>query len=351
MRGLGFVAWLLVACGSSAAEVPVPSPEVDAGSTAPPDVPPAPIPDAAAAACTLQGTVDLAAEADAPLGLQVDAAHVFFVTAVLEGDKTIQRVPRQGGAATALLTTQDELGAIARWDDQLFAAQVGSRGRIVRVAVDGSGTETLTMTAAGETLDAFGIAVDADAVFYVTHGGAAVGGIGNSVYRLPKSGGAPTLLARIELSSDQTLKGAVVDATHVYWLGSGLVLRADKGAAGSVQRFAEEADGISAFAQNRDSIVYLGPSGPVRVDKASMDRFPLTEHAQARYAVFADESRVVYATSDDGVYEVPLAGGAPTLLQRDGVRSCGSVIVDAGQLLWANTASRSSGGAVRTRCL
>ncbi len=207
--------------------------------------------------------VVLAAGEPVPLGIAVDASNVYWTNAgsyspctgedcapLYNGDGSVRRAPRLGGAAATLASGQQLPTDVVVSGGRLYfiAAMAGA---VMVIALDGTPPEKFaSLYVAGAGLlsgaDPHGLAIDSSYLYWATLGGifrapvvhgsaaaivwtdwmapAAFAVDSDSFYfvteagvlaSMPKSAGAPTPLAAEE--ADAT--GLVADATYVYWIG------------------------------------------------------------------------------------------------------------------------------------
>jgi hypothetical protein len=153
---------------------------------------------------------------ESPGGIVVDANDVYWTTGV-NGDVT--KVPVGGGAATMLATGPTAGMAIAV--DSQFVYWFGGSGTLWKVALAGGSPVTVASGVGGLYLD-----VDASSAYFIG------GSIAHSmVQKVALGGGTPTTLAPAGIYP----WGLAVDADNVYWTTQG-----DQLTAGTVLRVARE---------------------------------------------------------------------------------------------------------------
>jgi hypothetical protein len=160
----------------------------------------------------------LAAGLDAPRGVALDEARVYFTTSNPHGQ--VLSVKKTGGALQQLATEQlNPLGVAV--DRQYVYWQTGTQGpRHGTIARARLGTGALPELLATEEDGQFGIALDERSVYWTNYDS-------GTVRSVPKAGGEPKTLA----SGQQHPRGIAVDASRVYWTnfaGPGQVMSAPK---------------------------------------------------------------------------------------------------------------------------
>jgi hypothetical protein len=125
----------------------------------------------------------------------IDATHVYWGD---PDDRTIRKLPLDGGSSAVLTSAPDVVTALAiAGTDVYFAA-----GYVLMKAPLDGGSPTTLGTAAGAPVVA--VAVDDTNVYFTSY---------DTVWKIPRTGGTPTLLA----SHQGTPNRIAVDTTSVYW--------------------------------------------------------------------------------------------------------------------------------------
>jgi hypothetical protein len=275
-----------------------------------------------------------------------------------EGKHLVRRSSKSApGSAETIYTSTDEVASVAAVAGRLVLVSRGARGQVFSLDVDGGARTRLGTAPSGIELDSFSAAADDTHAFAIGHH---IDSLSEVAFRVPLNGGAMTELGRIKLPFDQTIKGAVVDATHVYWaISSGKVFRASKVGPAAVETVVDDADGLSAFSLAPDHIVYLSGAEHgyvVKVPKAGGARSILAQHTGARFAVAAGNGWAIYATANNELRRVGFEDKRDTLITATRVLSCGSILAqvgseDRGEIYFANTATARVGGSVRAACV
>ncbi len=225
----------------------------------------------------------------------VDATSVYWVQWGAVPDLgSIMRVPRGGGAPSAVIAPRRDASAPERDSD---------------------------------------IAVDATSVYWTTRVG---------VMKAPKAGGAPVTV----LQSDSTDKRIAVDSSFVYALTAGTIVKVPLGG-GPVAQLAVGGVQVSGIALDA-SRIYWGRRGTSWADlwHPSVVAVPLagaTPTALASWStdpvadIAVDGASVYFSTYDasgiGGVFKVALSGGEPTAVAT-GQKHPRSLVVDATSLYW-----------------
>jgi hypothetical protein len=145
-----------------------------------------------------------------PLSLAVDADSVYWTNGV-DGAE-VGRVPKTGGAAVGLFAINAVAGSLAIDGSDVYVwigeGSSYSSGQMRRGSKSGGPMKAVTPL---ESTWRAKITLDATNVYWCGSG------IGNLLKKAPKEGGAPVALA----SGDYECENVVVDDTHVYWTDGG----------------------------------------------------------------------------------------------------------------------------------
>jgi hypothetical protein len=274
--------------------------------------------------------VTLASGQVCPWGMAIDATSVYWTTC---GDPTggsVLKVPKVGGTITTL-ATGDRLSGIAVDATNVYwiaGSSDASTGAVMKVPVNGGTPTTLTSRPGPPSH----IAVDDTNVYWTEQ-------MGGSVMKVPLGGGAPTVVA------NSTFPWAItVDATSVYWLGTG-VMKAPKAGGPAITLTASMGPilpnaGIAVDAMN----VYWAsgpPAGSAGVSKVPLDGGTTTVMAVPMSMpgpIAVDGTSIYFADGSGTVLKVPLAGGAVTTLAT-GQTNPDAIAVDATSVYWVDNGS------------
>jgi hypothetical protein len=196
----------------------------------------------------------------------LDATHAYFAGGIRG---TIAKLSKEGGSPVTIVTGEKDPTSIAVDPTGVYWANWSSYdngpvadGSIVRSALDGSNVERL----AEELLYARGLALDADNVYFVSASE-------ETLYRLPKIGGAPVAIA-----TDLYDPGPpVVDESGVYVRTRGrpedpnapdTIVRADRDGGGA-EVVVSERFGIGALGIHEGFVYYTRSGGFVSCDRPS----------------------------------------------------------------------------------
>ncbi len=229
----------------------------------------------------------LAPSQSTPEDLAVEADGVYFTnrgtSAASYSDGSVNRVPLDGGAVTALATGQARAKGIALDASSVyFVLNDTVNGMVAKVPRAGGSVTTLVWPLA----DPGYVAVDGSSAYFSVGINASTG----SIQRVPLGGGSPSPVAL----GQGWPRAIVVDATNAYWVNS----------AGSV-RFVAKTGGVpTTFTTGQN------PS---------------------RLAI--DAASIYWANFDGEIVTAPIAGGATTVLGRvpGGGRA---VAVDGADVYW-----------------
>lgn len=272
-------------------------------------------------ACT-----DIAGVQDGPVSLALDATDVYWTNAGAAPDQgTVVRSSKSCGTPVTLATGQSSPGGIAVDDAYVYWTLSGAvmrvpkaggtptkfaHGGVNALAIDASGiylagTFGIERTAQGaptttivppDTYIAgqnvlsclFHIALDADSIWWVTCSG--------GVYRVAKSGGAPSLLA-----GGQFAANIAVDADAAYWAPSNPsteVVRFDKTT--SQTSAVTKSVHVGALVAVDSSYVYYTSDNEVwRAAKGTTNGETVSTAAQTVKFITADESGVYYVRGNN----------------------------------------------------
>ncbi len=214
-----------------------------------------------------------------PGDIAVDATSVYWIVGMNSYERAVMKLPLAGGTGTPLLSGQRSLGSsIAVDGTSAYFTDIGEggnvgQGSVLKVAKDGGPPTTL----AAAQWYPYAIALDADNLYW-TNRGDGTNPMGGSVMKVSLRGGTPVTLA-----SGQTYPSAIaVDADNVYWL-----------------------NGV-AYAGTSADIMKMPLQGGTPVTLASGHDTPVG---------IAVDSRNLYWTTPgaNSVMQLPLAGGTPTI--------------------------------------
>ncbi len=163
------------------------------------------------------GSVEIiAAGLNLPMGLSVDDSGVYWVT---HYDDDLYRADLEGGPMEVMATVAGIGGAFSmvRTDEHHVYFQ-GSCPDVYRFSKSDA---TLELVASNPQGCVGGFAIDDDAIFYVHLEGDA-----GAIRRVPKDGGAPTVLSEAQVALAGGYSGAApgitVDDAYVYWMSGSL---------------------------------------------------------------------------------------------------------------------------------
>lgn len=229
--------------------------------------------------------VTLAPGEDAPRGIAIDDANVYFARSQF-GE--IARVPKAGGAITVLATHQDFPEGIALRDGTLFWTTSGTSFSGALTSLVPGGAPRALATQLGNPA---GLFVDGTHVYWVDEESRGPGP--GEVLRIPRAGGAPEVLA----SGQHSPFAIVVRDGRVYWSSNDAVTALDIGGAPTVlaakQFFAR---GIAVD----DAFVYWTNAGAGTVNKMPLRGGAITAIATGEASpmgVAIDDSCVYWTSS------------------------------------------------------
>jgi sugar lactone lactonase YvrE len=252
------------------------------------------------------GAVNVLGEGVSPLSVVVDDTNVYWTTLGSLDDAgapiqsgQILRTPRAGGATTVLLSGASATTALAIDAQNLYwGSQQGGANSIVAMPLKGGTPTTLAIAPTGMNIDA--IAVDANAVYWVTHMYSADNVPSGTVSKQLLATGVASTLAATQLPA-----AMAVGPGGVYWTDSAKVLMV----------------GLDGGPVTTLAATTTGPMGPIAVDSAN-----------------------VYWADAEGIWKAPLAGGSPELLApfTQGRGGATGLAVDEASVYWATTVSCTS---------
>jgi len=273
------------------------------------------------------GLVMLASGLTCPWGMAIDATSVYWTTC---GDPTggyVLKVPKAGGEVVTL-ASGDRLSGIAVDATSVYwvaGTSDASSGAIMKVTVGGGTPKTLA-TRPGPPAH---LALDDSYVYWSEQ-------MGGAIMKVALAGGAPTTVASANLPWNVAL-----DATNVYWLGTG-VMKAPKSGGAAAQLSSEALLLPTADLLVNTTNVYFtsGPPGgmsgvsSVSVGGGTVAVVSATSSSVTTPGPIAiDASRVYWADGSGRVYAAPLAGGAAMALAtcQDNVDA---IAVDETSIYW-----------------
>jgi hypothetical protein len=311
--------------------------------------------DADAAAGCAGGQRDLAVPADAPYGLVLTPTHLYWTTAILDGDKGVWRLDRRGGGPERVATSRLEIGVVTvdeggrpYW---IEAAPSKPGGGAVMTLDDADQPRVLYTIPPGDWLDAFALVVDADRVYWLTHDLAT---FTDRLMAAPRAGqGTPAMLGSAAVPFATTTRRMRADADALYWgYAGGQVFRAPR-AGGRTDTVVASADGLGDFVLAAGGLFFINrdAGGSLRrVDALGGAPTLVAADVGARFALEAHHDHLVATSNDDRILAVPLAGGTPLTVVDGDVGSAAGLAVDDLEVFWATTAIAAAGGAVRATC-
>jgi len=198
--------------------------------------------------------------------MALDATHAYFAGGIRG---TILKLPKQGGSLETIVTGEKEPTSIAVDSSGVYWGNWSSYdmgpvadGSIARSGVDGS---TVTLLAES-LLYVRGIALDAENVYFVSASD-------EQLYRLPKSGGTPVVIA----TGLYDPSGPVLDADGIYVRtraraddpeGEDAIVRVSR-EGGDQQVLVSERYGIDALGVHAGYVYYTRSGGFVSCDRPS----------------------------------------------------------------------------------
>jgi len=244
--------------------------------------------------------------------LDVDGSYVY----VDDGDDRIVRIPKGGGAPEVLTEAQFNPHSLRVDGSGVYwltgTVLVGSEGGVIKTALTGGGTQTLTK---GKYIGPGALTLDADSVYFSIMGQLGEGQ--GSVYRVRKTGDMPEVpIAGVALTAPFALTVVGLDLF--------VTTGASTGQKGSILRFPKNAVGVPPSASIVDN--QLGLIG-------------LTNDGQSLFWLVTTGS--IYGGS---VLTIPIAGGAPRVLSNPEQLDV-ALAVDDAYVYWIN--SSTPNGSVR----
>ncbi|MBN1605356.1 MAG: SMP-30/gluconolactonase/LRE family protein [Polyangiaceae bacterium] len=242
-----------------------------------------------------------------PYGIALDSEFVYFID---NTGGTVNKVAKSGDPTSPLVLASGQIGvnlvaAEAELDGAVFFTLGGPDGGVSKVNKTPG-----PVTVVASVPDAWEIALDQTDVYFT-----AVGGL----YRVPKTGGAPTRLATL---SDNP--GSVaIDGDTVYFNDkeAGTVNRLPKDGSSTVAEVLANLqampDGIAVDQSNVYWTCYGGEAVARCSKQDASDRQTLASDQSRPNGIAADGAFVYYTAHDSGtVSRVSMTGGEPLLLAR-----------------------------------
>lgn len=272
-----------------------------------------------------------------PRALVLAAWDVYFEDRVVTGPGAemgaLRRVSKEGGTVETLVRGIADTADVALGDGVVAWLPL-SVDEVHMESLENGASRVLFAGPVGGA--ARGIAADRNFVYwgFQPPSGPDADGV---VRRVPRDGGAPTVLGR-----GAALPSFAADDTHVYWLGHDGVHRARKDGMG-MSRLVVSDQGTIAFALAPGAIVTLRstPNGTSR----AIVRWPASGRPPevlvssdapiARLRAFGDHVYYTVARADSGaIVRVPLAGGAPVAVASSRVSPRGAPALDDTCVYW-----------------
>jgi hypothetical protein len=268
-----------------------------------------------------------------PAAIEVDEARVYWVShagAGPEGGVKLRAAPKCGGAVTTLAVAPYFAEGLAQDDATLFFSTSIGSGEGAVLAVPKGGGDAVTLFQGARRPG--GLAVD-DAYVYFAEP------YEHAVYRTPKAGGAPSLVA-VGLAPQGT-----TSPTRVALLAGAVFAAGDEGvcALGSgapVRVFDGDADDLRVAGA---SVVIASGSGIFSLDPATRTSRRLSDGGNAVCASAHDAAFVTGAIVE--LHRVSLAGGTEDVLDASGGLGPGAIVCDDAAAFW------TAGGQVRRTSL
>ena len=327
---LGLSTAMLSACGGAtstatpAPDAPAPGVQGPGGPTAavPPSAAPAP---AAGAACGSTASTLLASGEGVPSAIEADETRVYWLThagAGADGGVKLRTVAKCGGPVTTLATGPYFAEGLTQDATTLFfATSTGSgQGAIVSVPKAGGAATILRQG----TFRPAGVAVDDTSLYWADP-------FEHAVYKLPKSGGAPVLVASGLAPKGLTSPTSVgVNGSHVFAAGAEGVWKIP--VAGGTPELRLEQSTLALRAAGDDFVVASG-SGIFALYSAEGTTKRLSAGgnglcASGRHIAFVSGEIVA-------VHRVPLLGGVDEIVVESGAKGPGAIACDATAAYWA----------------
>jgi hypothetical protein len=264
-----------------------------------------------------------------PDGLALGPGHVYFTC---YGDGTVQKVPRGGGTATALIGGEDQPHGIAVDATSVYWTASGKQGSLRKLALGGG----VPLTLVGELQTPWELAVDSTDVYLTVSGAGAV-------MRVPLDGSMPTTL----IAAQGQPQGIAIDADNVFFAAR---------TSSSIKQLPIVGGNPLTLASNQQlplevavdgSYVYwtteIGVLGRLPIGGGGLLKTLLSGHEPlAGLALDADNLYYVVTGAKGRVMKMPKGGGAPVIMA-EGQDQPTSVVVDEKSVYWTN---RVEGGAV-----
>ena len=284
-----------------------------------------------------------------PQGIAVDATNVYWTNSTTTSNSVV-KVPLNGGTPTTLASVQGSSSD----SGTSFVASVGSGIAVnATVVVWTIGDAVFDMLLSGGAPtplvsdngnEPFAIAVDATNVYWVGDG---------KVMKAPLGGGAATTLFAAAANTQAPFGGIAVDATSVYWTAILIANNPDGGSGQGASICKVPINGGGAFTTLASG--YDGPYNSIAVDATNVywttspDIAPgiagtvmtassnggnskiLAMYQIGAASIAVDATNLYWTTSFDGIMTMPIHGATPTTLAS--VQANG-IAVDATSVYW-----------------
>jgi hypothetical protein len=277
--------------------------------------------DSAPACAPGQGPTPLGPRSRFASDLRIDERYVYAAFDSNGPNTTagVYRVPKRGGDAVVLESTEGSIRAIALSGDEVYwtgwGADQGGIGHVRARRVDGSAP---ARTLADGIEHPGGVAVSGDDVY--------VGGA-TTLLRVPRAGGAATAVTPSRYATR-----IVAEASTVFFLEArGLSSVAPDGS-----RLAMISGNVPSFAVDATTLFF--PSwinNAYTIARRERAGGPILEIAQAKGGLVAVDETDVYWFGAEGIMATPKTGGSPRLAVARVVDGGSAMAVDASCVYWA----------------
>lgn len=236
-----------------------------------------------------------------------------------------------GSVPTTIATGQLSPRAVAVDSTHVYWSNYGTfpeaNGSVMKAPKNGGAVTPLATGLTGPTA----IAIDASNVLCVVYNA-------NQVIKVPKAGGAPTLVGTGGYSTD-----IAVDATHFYWNrfdGTAAIMKYPLMQGGSTVAVLSVQSSISQFEIDATSVYWIN-YGAGRINRAplAVGGIEVLASGQSYPSALAVDASNVYWKTDGGlIVKVGLSGGTPVVLAaaQEALTAQDSMAVDGARVYWSD---------------